>query len=169
MAKTNKFDTLPYERYRFEKERMAFTSSLSRRQMEEMRGWELHKYESDLGEQMVYTLTRMMAHGDRTVTATEDVPVTWWDHLKLDINLWAVNYLKHHHFFFTNIARAIAYLPIVPKFRKIEKSILIKRFCPHVGESDNRPHIEFLVHKPLNYGYFDGDEDTKLPYGGTGY
>jgi hypothetical protein len=145
---------MPVEHYIFERERFTFSMALSKEQFESMKGWELNKYEADFGRQMVYRLTMLMAHGDRTVTATEDVPITWWDHLKLDVNLWALNYIRKPHLFFTNIARAIVHLSITPKFRRIESSILVKRFCPHVGVSDDRSHIEFLMHKPLNYSNF---------------
>jgi len=167
MAKRQFLEALPYERFKFDKEQLGISFRLTKKQFEEMKGWEIERYETDMGYEIVWRVTRLMAHGDRTITATEDVPVSWWDHLKLDINLWARNYLLNQHFFFTNIARAIAYLPIIPKFRQIEKSILVKRFCPHVGESDNRPHIEFLMHKPTYHPW--DDENGGLPYGGTGY
>lgn len=167
MAKRPFLDTLPYERFKFDKEQLGLAFHLTKKQYEQMKGWEIEQYETDMGRDVVYRVTRLMAHGDRTITATEDVPVTWWDHIKYDINMWALDYLKHPHFFFTNIAKAIAYLPITPKLRRIEKSILVRRFCPHVGVGDNRPHIEFMMHKP-QYHPWD-DENGGLPYGGTGY
>jgi hypothetical protein len=160
MAKNKLFETMPLERYLFEKERFGIDFRLSKRDKEAMKGWELERFEDDFSRSVVWRVTTLMAHGDRTVTATEDVPITWWDHVKYDINMWALDYLKRPRFFFTNIAKAIAYLPITPKFRRIESSILVKRFCPHVGVGDNRPHIEFMIGMPLNYGDFR--------YGGIG-
>jgi len=150
MAKRNIFETMPFERYTFENERISFTMALSKSDFERMKGWEFQRYEAEMGSQMVYRLSRLMAHGDKEVKSSEDVPVSWWDHLKLDINLWARHYIIEPHFFFTNIARAITRLRITPKFRKIKTSVLIKNFCPHFDVGDNRPHIDFMMHKPLD-------------------
>lgn len=151
----NQFGTTTFEKHVFERERLGIDYRLSKRDMEAMKGWEMSRFEADMGRSIVWRVQTMMAHGDRTITATEDVPVTWWDHLKDDINLWALDHLKHTSFFFTNIAKAIICLCITPKTRTIEKSILVKRYCPHIAVGDNKPHVEFMLSRPSNYDWED--------------
>ena len=98
MAKKPFLDVFPYERFKFDKEQLGIAYMMTRQQLAKMKGWEIEQYETDRGREIVMRVTTLMAHGDRTVTATEDVPITWWDHLKLDVNLWARNYLLNPHF-----------------------------------------------------------------------
>ena len=78
MAKDYKLSgTVPFERHVFERECHGIDFHLSQREMETMKGWQLERFEDDMCRDIVWRVTTLMAHGDRTVTATEDVPVTW--------------------------------------------------------------------------------------------
>lgn len=160
-------ETMTFERHVFERERMGIDFHLSQREMETMKGWEVARFEADMGRSIVWRVQTMMAHGDKTVLKEERVPVTWKDHLKFRLNVWSKWRLSREHFFFTNIAKAVQALKLRPKFRTIPTSIVIKNYCPHITVGDNRPHVEFMLHKQLNYGW--EDENGGLPYRGTGY
>lgn len=117
----------------------------------DLNGWNLkvHMAETDYGAsyELAFNLSNFIIHGKKEIKKSIDVPVSWIDHLKLDINLWARDYLLKPKFFFTNIAKAITVLNLTPKFKKIETSIVYMRYCPHVHASDTSCHVEFLQFK----------------------
>lgn len=169
MAKDYRFSgTMPFERHVFERERLGIDFRLSQKEMETMKGWEIQHFEEDMGRSIVWRVQTTMAHGDKTVLKEERVPITWKDHLKLRLNIWSKWRLSREHFFFTNIAKAIQALKLRPKFRTIPTSILIKNYCPHIAVGDNRPHVEFMLHRQTEIDYFNRDVEPEFPYGGTG-
>jgi len=114
-------------------------------------GWKLDAHvleDYGMPRLLAFTLRNFMIHGSRNVLDHVVVPVSWLDHLKLDINLWAKKYLLQSHLFFTNIARAITSLKLTPKFREIHTKITEMRYCPHLS-SDHRTHFEFLQFKDV--------------------
>lgn len=131
----------------------------------DLNGWKLKAYQDEAvygaGAELAFELKNFIVHGKKEVKETVDVPVTWIDHLKLDLNKWANKHLINNPFFFTNLAKAILTLKLEPKFKTIEKLTTYMRYCPHVNTLDNSCHIEFLQFKnvPL-FGGRDTDEVT---------
>lgn len=145
---------IPFERVVFHKEQVGFSTRVSRK--DGLQGWMFDKYEEQAINELVYRVTNFMAYGYKEALEDADVPVTWVDHLKLDINVWATKYLRTPHFFFTNIAKAINQLRLKPRFRKIVTKTNIKNYCPHFNNNNSQDHVEFMQIKPFDVNTWGG-------------
>jgi hypothetical protein len=140
------------EQHRFEKELFGIEQRISRRVLEDMPGWQLESYIDDFCQDLVIRATTKMPHGDKEVKESFQFPLTWWDHLKHTINNWAWGHTIGQHLFFNNIAKAIIALKITPRYKSTPVfTQVIKNYCPHLAGGDNRPHIDFMLQKPLRW------------------
>jgi hypothetical protein len=126
------YATMPVERYTFEREPVGFMQRISRDHLERIGKWNIEKFEDNLGYDIVYRITNMMAHGDKTVEEWYDFPATWWDHFKMHINL------RYN-------------LKLKVRLSKLATKTLIKNYCPHFTTSPQRSHIEFMLQRPLEW------------------
>jgi hypothetical protein len=143
------YKTIHFDRHKFDKERIAFNIAIPERDLLIRDRWEIETYQDHVINALVYQLKAFIAHGRKEIKKSTDVPVTWWDHLKLTINIWTRKHLLSEKLFFTNIAKAIMILNLTPKFKQISTYVEIKKYCPHVGR-DDRYHVEFMMIEPLN-------------------
>lgn len=143
------------EVHRFEKELIGIEGRIPSKMLENLPGAKLESYYDNYCHDLVIRLTHKVAFGDKVLKEEIDVPLTWWDHFKFDLNSWAWGWLVNKdHFFFTNIAKAITALKITPRFRAIPVMTQTSRnYCPHVSNGDNRPHVEFMLQRSLRENY----------------
>ncbi len=146
----NDHQIVPFERKVFEREKMGIEGRISRRLLEKLPNWEVETYIDDFCRDLVIRATTSMLHGDREVKTEFQFPKTWWDHLKHAVNNWAWSHTIGQHLFFNNVAKAIIALKITPCYKNTPvMTHVVKNYCPHLGVGDNRPHLEFMMHKQL--------------------
>lgn len=147
--RNNPYEKIPYQTYRFEKELMGIEGRIPRRILEDYKGIKLESYYDSYCQDLVVRLSQKVAFGDKMLKEEIGVPKTWWDHLKFDLNSWAWRWLvDKDHLFFTNIAKVIIALKLTPRFRTIPVvTQTLRNYCPHISNGDNRPHIEFMLHR----------------------
>ena len=136
LAKFNdRLGTENIERVCFEKIRLELTQ-MYRIPVSDLEGWNLEvairEAEYGAARELAFRLKNFIVHGEKRVDKFVTVPVSWWDHLKLTLNIWAKWRLQHEHLFFTNIAKSILFLKLRPKLRNIETLTTYMRYCPHV-------------------------------------
>lgn len=144
------------QHYRFDKERLGRMCRIPERELDHLQGWEFESFLDERFHELVLQATIKLPYGDKVIKEELEVPLHWVDHLKFDINSWAWGWLvEKHHFFFTNIAKAITVLKLTPRFRTIPvMSQTIRNYCPHIGVGDNRPHIEFMLQKSFGEEFY---------------
>ncbi len=74
MKKDRMFSTMPVERYVFEREQVGFTAVLSARNSMLLKGWEIQRLEDHLFNDMVFRISNMMAHGDKSIVFHRHIP-----------------------------------------------------------------------------------------------